>query len=616
MENLLDFFQKKIIRIGDDSFRGIRDRVFVFTALFLLVLGLGSTSFNLFFTISNNAYVEAAIFILTYAVLIIAIFGRFITFNIRISMVVFFLYTTGVMIMAKWGLHSSGQFFLFLIPIIAAIFSAKNLMILFLVANGMTFTYLRVLVIMELLKYPDIVKFGSNDWLIFAIGFMFVNTFVAFFLYYLINMLVDQTDEEQVEIENLSHEMEKLGRVNMKFQSMLEEHKEFKDQEFRSQRMESVGRLTNGIAHEFNNFITVIVGYTDILISISNNDEMYNKLLKKIKVTSQAAEKLVSKLLAFSKNLVMKNQIINVNDIVLNLKDDLDKKVQDNVIIKLNLPDENYLIKIDPQQLQNIIKEIVTNSDHALPKGGEIKITVSTVLLNTEYAKTHGLEKDGEYVTITIEDNGIGMDSETLVHIFEPFFSTKGGGDSLGLGMSVIYGIVKQCSGDVEVFSDPGEGTKVVLYFLSRQEKLAFKKNDKIIPSDLKGGEKILLVEDDKLVRSVIVEVLNNYGYEMLTASNGQEGFEVFKKYQFDLSLVIADIIMPKMSGIELSQEIEKENPNAKVLFMSGYSEQVNNLEDMGVNYIKKPFDPLDLVKKIRYVLDLKPIMDEGEVTE
>ena len=144
---------------------------------------------------------------------------------------------------------------------------------------------------------------------------------------------------------------------------------------------------------------------------------------------------------------------------------------------------------------------------------------------------------------------------------------------------------------------------------------MAFKKNDKIIPSDLKGDEKILLVEDDKLVRSVIVEVLNNYGYVMLTASNGQDGFEVFLKNQYELDLVIADVIMPKMSGIELSQEIEKVHPKTKLFFMSGYSEQVNNLEDMGVNYIKKPFDPLDLVKKIRYVLDLKPIMDEGEIS-
>lgn len=310
------------------------------------------------------------------------------------------------------------------------------------------------------------------------------------------------------------------------------------------------------------------------------------------------------KLLGFSKSMALKNQIVNVNDVILNSKEELEKIVQPNVKIITELPEENYLIRIDMEQFGNLIREIVTNSDHALPKGGEIVITVSTILVNREYAQKHDLEKDGEYVSITFTDNGIGMDEETLSHIFEPFYSTKGSGVSLGLGMSMIYGIVKQSHGDIEVTSSPGKGTKVVLSFLSRQEKLAFKKNEKIIPSDLKGGEEILLVEDDKLVRSVIVEVLQNYGYKMLTASNGQEGFETFKNNNKTLNLVIADVIMPKMNGIELAREIEKENPGTKILFMSGYSEQVNNLEEMGVNYIKKPFDPLDLVKKIRYVLD------------
>ncbi|MBN2279187.1 MAG: response regulator [Candidatus Marinimicrobia bacterium] len=604
MGKLLDFFQKKVINKDDEVFKGIRSQIFLFTALFLVLFGFGSTIINILFTVNNYAYIETSIFVVVFFVLVAGVFGKNLSFSLRVSLIILFLYMNGVMIISKWGLHSSGHFFLFLIPMIAAILNIRSIMTFFLVMNALTFIYLRILVNMEIINHPDIVKFSLNDWVVFSVGFILVNSFISLFVYYLIDLLVEKSDTNETEIKALSHDLEKLNRINLKFQSIIDEKSTFDNQEFQTQKMDSVARLTNGIAHEFNNFITVIVGYADILISISNHDETVVNLLKKIKSAGKAAEKLVGKLLAFSKNLVLKNKIVNVNDSLLFLKDKLLEKVKENVKVSIDLPEENYLIKIDPEQLENLIMELVINSDHALPSGGEIKIKIGTVLLNAEYTKKHHLEQDGEYVTITVEDNGIGMDDHILAHVFEPFFSTKGSGEALGLGMSVIYGIVRQCNGDIEIFSNSGEGTKVVLYFLSQQEKLTFKKNEKIIPSDLKGRERILLVEDDKLVRSVIVEVLNNYGYKMLTSSNGIEGYEVFSQNKNDLDMIIADVIMPKMNGIELAEKIEKEHPATKILFMSGYSEQVNNLEDMGVNYIKKPFDPLELIKKIRYVLD------------
>jgi signal transduction histidine kinase len=589
----------------------MREQEFLFTSIFVLIFGLVTTGFNIFYSVVHGYYLESIVSFVTFIILLIAVFGKSISRDFRIGLIILFLYTNGVVLIARWGLLSSGQFFLFLIPVITAIYRIKNGTIVFLIINALTFVYLRILVNMEILNSPELLKFGLYDWIVFAVGFVIINILVAIFIYYLVNMLFAEIDTDEEEISNLSTEMEKLNRVNLKFQKIIEENKDYKNNEIQIARLESVGRLTTGIAHEFNNFITVIIGYTDILLSISGKDEMYNKLLKKIRIAGRAAESLVVKLLAFSKNLVMRDRIVNLNDILLELKEPLKDKLSENINLDIQLPDENYLIKIDPKQLENLITELVVNSSHAIQNEGNIIISLDTTLLNSQYVKDHDLNDPGEYVVLTIEDDGVGMDDYTLSHIFEPFFSTKAKAEYLGLGLSVIYGIVKQSGGDIIVSSKPGKGTKMALYFKSRQEKLAFKKDDKIIPTDLKGNEKILLVEDDKLVRSVIVEVLTNYGYRMVTASNGVDGLETFQKVGDSIDLVIADVVMPKMSGIELVKEIEKLNENIRVLFMSGYSEQVNNLEDMGVNYIKKPFVPLDLVKKIRYVLDMKPILPE-----
>ncbi len=610
MNKFLAYFKRLIIKTDFTvkNFKGLREQVFLITSLFILILGLVSSLYNIFFSITQNFPVEAVIYAAAFLFLLISVFGKGVNFYLRVFLIMAYFFLTGVVMISIRGLLSSGQFFLFLIPVIAAIFQLKKTIVFTLVFNLITLTLLRTLVVFKVLQNPDIVRFNTPEWIFFSLGFALVNISVTIFLYHLIKVLIVKSDKKSAEVQTLNIEMEKLNRINKKFQSIIDENKDFQNNQVNTKRLDSVARLTSGIAHEFNNFITVIIGYTDILLSISSNDEMYNKLLRKIKISGKSAENLVSKLLAFSKNMVMKNRIVNVNDMLLNHLDILNNKVNEKVKIDLILPEENYLIKIDPKQFENMISELISNANHALPKGGGVKIKVDREIISPAYAKKRELEQDGEYVVLTISDNGIGMDTETMSHIFEPFFSTKGSGESLGLGMSVIYGIVKQSGGDVEVKSSPGKGTKIKLYFLSRQEKLAFKKNDQIIPTDLKGDERILLVEDDKLVRSVIVEVLANYGYKMVTAANGVEGLENFKKMGDDIDLIIADVVMPKMSGIDLVNQIKDDKPELKSLYMSGYSEQVNNLDDMGVNYIKKPFDPLDLVKMIRIILDTKPV--------
>ena len=610
MQKTINLFHKLIINTNEKVKNQIeiRNQVFLFTSLFVLILGLIFTGFNLIYSINNSQNIETSIYLLSFGALILAVFGKDISESVRVSLILLFLYTNGILVLSKWGLQSTGQLYLFLIPIVTAVLKRKSATVIGIFINIFSFVLLKIVVNLGLLESPELLDISTYNWVIFSISFISFNSLITIFIYQLVNMFLTETDAEIIKIENLSSEMEKLNRVNAQFQSIIEENKQFSKSEFQTQRLESVGRLTSGIANEFNNLITVIVGYTDILLSISSNDDMYNRLLNKVRISGKAAESLVGKLLAFSKNLVLKNKIVNLNDTLLKMESDINLSLPKNIKLNIQLPSTNYLIKIDPVQLEKMILELVSNSKDALPDGGEIKIKVKSINFNEKYIQAHEMESAGEYVVLSVEDNGIGIDKSTKEHIFEPFFSTKEVGEALGLGLSVIYGVVKQCGGNVEVKSTAGKGTKVNVFLLSRHDKLTFQKDDKIIPGDLKGNERILLVEDDQLVRSVIVEVLNNYGYNLITAANGIEGLETYKKSKNKIDLVIADIVMPKMSGTELIEEIVKIDKEIKVLFMSGYVEKVHNLQDQGLNYIKKPFDPLDLVKKIRFVLDTKII--------
>ena len=560
MDKTLHLFHRLIIKTNEEVKNQIqiRNQVFLFTSLFVLILGIITTGFNLYYSLSHSEMIETAIFLLSLGVLILAVFGKNMSDSVRVGLTIIFLYLNGVLIFVKWGMHGTGQLFLFLIPILTAVLRRKTATLIGLFTNLATLIIMKLLLDNGTIINEDLYRYSAYTWAIFTVSFIAFNTLVSVFIYQLVKMFIVKNDEEIKEIEILSSEMEKLSRVNAKFQSIIESNQEFESKEFKTQRMESVGRLTSGIANEFNNLITVIVGYTDILLSISAGDDMYNRLLKKVRIAGKASENLVTKLLAFSKNLVLKNKIVNINDTLLSLEDTLKSKLHSDIKMELDLPDENYHIKIDPVQLEKILMELVMNAAHALPVGGNIKIKVRKEKFDEAFTKKHEMEQAGDYVCLSIVDNGVGMDAGTKERAFEPFFSTKRLGDALGLGLSVVYGVVKQCGGEVIINSEPGDGTEVKIMLLNHQENLAFQKDEKIIPTDLRGKETILLVEDDKLVRSVMVEVLNNYGYHIITANDGVEGLETYAEKGEHIDLVITDVVMPKMNGTELVKEIEK----------------------------------------------------------
>lgn len=606
MEKTLHLFHRLIIKTNEEVKHQIqiRNQVFLITSLFVLMLGMITTGFNVYYSISHNQLIDTAIYLLSFGVLILAVFGKNISDDFRVTLTNTFLYINGVLMFVQWGMHGTGQLYLFLVPIVAAVLRKKSATIIALLVNLVTLSTMKILLDNDIVFNSELVQYSNYKWFVFTVGFMAFNTLVSIFIYQLVRMFIEKNDEEIKEIEILSDEMEKLSRINAKFQTIINGNQQFEKKDFKTQKLESVGRLTSGIANEFNNLITVIVGYTDILLSISTNDDMYNRLLKKVKIAGKASENLVSKLLAFSKNLVLKNKIININDTLLNLEKTIKARLNDDINLEIDLPDQNYYIKIDPVQLEKIIIELVTNASHALPIGGNIKLKVGKEKCDNSFITDHEMEEVGEYVVISVIDDGVGMNTETKEQAFEPFFSTKQLGEALGLGLSVVYGVVKQCGGEVLIDSAPGNGAEVKILLLSHDDNISFQKDEKIIPTELRGSETILLVEDDKLVRSVMVEVLNNYGYTIISATDGVDGLKIFNENDKTIDLVITDIVMPKMSGTDFVKEIEKIQKDIKVLYMSGYVEKVHDLQHKGLNYIKKPFDPLDLVKKIRFVLD------------
>ncbi|MCE5250906.1 PAS domain S-box protein [bacterium] len=387
-----------------------------------------------------------------------------------------------------------------------------------------------------------------------------------------------------------------------------EEHRrKLEEQLAQAQKMESIGRLAGGIAHDFNNLLTAIIGNSEIaLMETSPDDSMYNEMIE-IKSTAERAAELTRQLLAFSRRQIIEPRIINLNEIIFNMDKMIRRLIGENIELVLLPFEKLWSVKIDPGQLEQVLTNIAVNARDAMTEGGKLSIETSNITLDEESVKDQQYMSPGNYVMISVIDTGIGMDEETRLHIFEPFFTTKEVGKGTGLGMSTCYGIVKQNNGAIQVFSAPGKGTTVRLYFPRVSEKpldvprLGF---SSVVP---KGTETILVVEDEPSVRRMIKTILINNGYTVIDAMNGHEALRIIEHHNDIFQLLLTDVIMPGMGGKELYKALKKSYPDSKVLFMSGYTDDSivhHGILDPGLEFIEKPFSPAALLKKVRNILD------------
>lgn len=393
-------------------------------------------------------------------------------------------------------------------------------------------------------------------------------------------------------------------------------NKELEAQLIQAQKMETIGTLAGGVAHDFNNLLTVINGYCEIglqKIKKEENSNLKNEI-EAIHSATKKAIKLVSQLLAFSRKQLIAPKLLNVNIVIKELYSMLKRLIPEDIKLGLNLSNEELIIKIDPSQIEQILVNLVVNAKDAIIAKGE-KDSKRTILIETckveideNYTKIHKGSREGVFVLISVSDTGIGMSEEIKQKVFEPFFTTKERGEGTGLGLSTVYGIVKQNKGFIYLYSEEGKGTTVKVYFPFIEEKVKFKKSkEKDSSWEEKGkGETILIVEDEEDVRKFLKEALNSLSYNVIEAKNGKEALKIFEEKEGKIDLIITDLIMPEMSGEQLYREIKKKNSEVKIIFTSGYTgNQISdeNILNKDVNFLSKPYKISDLFNLVRNVL-------------
>ena len=374
-----------------------------------------------------------------------------------------------------------------------------------------------------------------------------------------------------------------------------------------AQKMQAVGLLAGGVAHDFNNLLTVILGYTEKLLKTFHEDNPSYKEIQHIKESAKSAAALTSQLLAFSRRQVLKSKVTNLNPIIIKLEKMLKRIIKEDIELSLVLEENLSNIKTDESKIEQIIMNLVSNASDAMQDGGKLTIETKNVLINEEYAKKHIGSKPGSFVQLTVKDTGTGMDKKTLENIFDPFFTTKDIGKGTGLGLATVYGIVKQSHGNVFVDSELGKGTTLSIFLPQCNEKIEEKESLKTFDEKIIPNETILIVEDQADVRELITQVLIQYGYNIIEATDGEDALEKCKKYKKEIHLLITDVIMPKLNGLELRDQIVAHYPEIKVIFMSGYADNViakMGILDIDKVFIEKPFLPSDLMSKIKEILN------------
>ncbi len=384
------------------------------------------------------------------------------------------------------------------------------------------------------------------------------------------------------------------------------EHRRLEDQLRQSQKMESIGTLAGGISHDFNNILTAIIGYANILHMKMKSDDPLVHNVEQILASANRAATLTQGLLAYSRKQVLNPQPMNLNEVIRKVERLLVRLIGEDVELKMMLADKEVTILADACQIEQVMMNLATNARDAMPDGGYLFIETETVELDAAATKAYDLGKPGAYAVISVTDSGTGMDEKTRERIFEPFFTTKEVGKGTGLGLATVYGIVKQHNGTIEVESDVGKGSTFRIY-LPAHQAAAQAMPPVELPPIKSGTETILVAEDDDVVRSLTASMLEQFGYTVIQAVNGEDAVTKFMTNRGKVQLLLLDVIMPKKSGREVYEKIRIFAPDIKVLFLSGYTADImsqKGLLDKGLNFIVKPVQMSDLLRKVRTILD------------
>lgn len=405
----------------------------------------------------------------------------------------------------------------------------------------------------------------------------------------------------------LSHIETAEGRFVIAFVTDLSHRKRLEQQLLHAQKLDALGRLASGVAHDFNNMLTAISASAGLLWEQLGSQDALRRHVEVIMTAADRAATLTGQLLTFGRQQPLRPQIVDLNTVVAAIQRMLHRLIGDDIAIELKLQPGLGHIQADPSRIEQAIVNLAINSRDAMPNGGRIGIETADVTVGRGEPNRHATVEPGEYIRISVADTGTGMDRETQRRLFEPFFTTKEPGKGTGLGLATVFGTVKQARGAVCVHSEPGNGTIVELYFPRvHHPEIALAGVDPAGPHPTTGQGTVLVVEDNATVRSVIVAILEQIGYQVIAAGNGPEAIELSRSYRDSIDLLVADLVMPKMSGRQVAGTLVTERPNLKVLYLSGYPETfaTEYLPGPSAPFLQKPFSRDDLARAIGEVLD------------
>jgi len=383
------------------------------------------------------------------------------------------------------------------------------------------------------------------------------------------------------------------------------ERTELEERHRQSQKMEAIGQLAGGIAHDFNNLLTAIHGYSEMLAEALDTDSPHLSEVREIRRAADRATALTRQLLAFSRNQILEPRILDLRESLNSMESMLNRLIGEDIEVVVRAPRDVGRIKADPGQIEQVILNLALNARDAMPNGGALIIEVANAELDEAYARRHAGATPGQYVRLSVSDTGVGMDATTRARIFDPFFTTKAQGRGTGLGLSTVYGIVKQSGGNIWVYSEPGCGSTFKVY-LPRVNDPADDLTSDCAPACPQGRETILVVEDELAVRELVRKVLERSGYRVIVAATPREALDIVDKNPAVIDLLMSDVVLPQMGGRALAEQLTAKVPTMRTLYMSGYTDDAivhHGVLEEGTPFLQKPFTTRALTGKVREVL-------------
>ncbi|MGZ3481933.1 MAG: ATP-binding protein, partial [Myxococcaceae bacterium] len=376
-----------------------------------------------------------------------------------------------------------------------------------------------------------------------------------------------------------------------------------------AQKMEAIGQLTGGVAHDFNNILSIILSYSSLILEDLGQDSQMRQDVLEIRTAGERAADLTRQLLAFSRRQILQPRIVDLNQVLAGMEKMLRRVIGEDIDLNMLPAPEPALANVDPGQFEQVIMNLAVNARDAMPEGGNLTVEISRVELGQTYAEEHAGVTAGPHLMVAVTDSGTGMDRQTQERIFEPFFTTKAPGKGTGLGLSTVFGIVRQSGGHIWVYSEPAKGTTFKIYLppAGEEARPALTEPAMARPDTSNGDETILLVEDDERLRKVTRTVLTRHGYRVLEAQSGGDALLICERSADPIHLLLTDVIMPHMAGPELATRLTAVRPRLSVLYMSGYTDNAvlrHRILEKDAAFVQKPFRPEVLLRKVRQVLD------------